>query len=1062
MAILPQNTNPLMDYVDNVVSPPLTMDGLVYNGVYAYTGVVDTLTQNKKTGYTDPNLNVTNGINNSIAFQQVQSTSWISATDFGGTNSAPVILTYNLSSTTYYNTITFDVLNVPCYVELGYYAYDTFTGLYDTWTALPGDSSFIIAGGSNIYTTTDWLRQQYIAPTTLSGVNNIALRITREQLVQSANYTTGPTNIAYSVGVGNFNIKLQITQKTDVPNSVVSGTSSITTQNRFNFAENYTFSNNPVANVFSGAKSGVYWKSGPQPTSDSIVFFYAKVSDPAPTTINRLYVNPMYSKCSFNVYYTTNTGSADPGTFVWTPIQRDFVLRKGIYEIPTVTCTYLKFEFTKLVAEPYDLPFDSVSRQINVFPYDVEEYYSSIETNIADANAVKYSPLGSSTVTQQNVSTQRLSNSTLFGYASNAVSNTDSWPSLTALNASQMGNTSTVGMNTLSSVVDPSSSYKTINENGKYNHQSYTQFLQRRFPDTRVHSYTTINIQQTWHQAYFAGIQYITAFYEKKFDDLTTTPGSFISSNGTTSGFVSQNINYVGLNPDTICLTPWYNTIDTFKSFNIAGLTTDWQSFLTDDQVLLNDTYDLIPINSKFSKATNLGTSSVIAFTQASGGQAYGVKTGPYPSSNNLAGYNDANFLPASGTALAWTGLGSTTVTGVTVTGYVSGYATVYSGMSVSGGSFATSYTFTIPNTYSPSGTQAWKLDFGTPSLGTIGYATYIPASGSSFGGFNYYFFVNAQTPGNALGVPTSGTTISAYTQYLDPNNSNAVIPGTTFSGSTVTVVSGTGSNILTITGTNSTTNGLPSNTLRFVVSGTNSVPYNLFQFGIYDKPALKWTGVVDRTNMRVSGVARILLPFTNNGTYRASLLANDQNGTQTELAYKQYGSNSLPTNTWIDLEVEAFSGTNYTNFVMQLEQTNTSVSETFYTSLLSPFYHPVRYEYITSSGATNWQPITLGINNPNSYIATISGLPASGIQVRATGLDGNVFISGISIIPKYKQSPYYADLYIDYLGTSKTNEVSSRRDIAHKPYFLLNTYPYPERFNLNNIASTVTNYYID
>ena len=129
---------------------------------------------------------------------------------------------------------------------------------------------------------------------------------------------------------------------------------------------------------------------------------------------------------------------------------------------------------------------------------------------------------------------------------------------------------------------------------------------------------------------------------------------------------------------------------------------------------------------------------------------------------------------------------------------------------------------------------------------------------------------------------------------------------------------------------------------------------------------------------------------------------------------------------------------------------------------MLSPFYHPVRYEYITSSGATNWQPITLGINDPNSYIATISGLPASGIQVRATGLDSNVFISGISIIPKYKQSPYYADLYIDYLGTSKTNEVSSRRDIAHKPYFLLNTYPYPARFNLNNIASTVTNYYID
>jgi len=75
------------------------------------------------------------------------------------------------------------------------------------------------------------------------------------------------------------------------------------------------------------------------------------------------------------------------------------------------------------------------------------------------------------------------------------------------------------------------------------------------------------------------------------------------------------------------------------------------------------------------------------------------------------------------------------------------------------------------------------------------------------------------------------------------------------------------------------------------------------------------------------------------------------------------------------------------------------------------------------------------------------------------TALDPNVYISGVSIIPQYKQNAYYANLNIDYIGSSKTNEVSMRRDISSKPYFQLNQNVYPSIFNINRISNTVNIY---
>jgi len=1033
MSILPiNNQDPSQDYVLPGAMPPLTHNGLVYNRYYAHTGVIDTLSQStQRTGYTDPNTNIINGSNNGIAFKPVLYNPWISSPQLGGTGSAPVVLTYNLSNVTYFNDIRFYVLNVPCYVEL----------LDGGLNALPGQSTFIVNGGSDINTKTDWYPLEYTSPSTLSAPSSISLRITRNKSVQTTSAT--PANIAYSVGVSSFSVQLKVLQKSDVPTGVIAGVSGIIAQNRLGFIENHSFVSNAVSNAFTA--SGTYWKSAPQPVADSVVYFYAQVGASGQTsTINRLYIDPLYSSCKFNLYFSTSSGT-NPDNFTWTPVQRDFTLRKGVYELPTINCSYLKFEFVKLMPEVYDIPFDSVQRTVNVFPYDVESFYTNLEQNIIDGNATQYSNIGNNN-NGGNTSNNNISSSTLFGYATNSISNNYAWPSLGSLATSQYGNNVTEGLNTSSFVSDPSVSYKLIDTNGNYNGQSYTDFLQRRFTDTRQHNYTQLTINHNWHQAYFTGVYSVAAFYETTYDELRATPSNITSH----LGFKSSDINYVMMSLDDYATTPWFNTIDQFSSFNIGALTTDWNSFLTDQQVLMNDSSVLSSNNYSQCSGNpigSLGSSRIISISPLASGASYYVRSNGYTTPSNILNYDEANFNSISN----WYSSTSTLSSGVFPwnSGTQSGTS---NGLSVSGGSYTASYNFTIPNVWNASGIQPFSLELGGSPFGSITFGgNYVQASGTYFEGFfQYYFLVNALVSGI--------NTVSCYTQFVNPSG-NTAIANTLVSGNTLTTT-GTGTNFVTLTGTH-TMNNVPSNTIQFTISGSSS--YNLIQLGAFNNPQSVWVSPQDRKNMRIGGAARMYLPSSNNGSYRISIFGKDiTTGSVVEITYKQYNPNTLPISTWFDLELEGFTGSNYTDFNARITQTNSAVNETFYLSMLSAFYNPVRFEYTTYSGSSNWWPITTGINDPSQFISTVSGVAASGIQLKMTALDDGVFISGVSVVPYYKQSPYYAELDIDYIGSSKTNELSSRRRVASKPLFQLNKNFYPSKFSIKQVAPNVQGYVID
>lgn len=1040
MPITPRNNDPLKDFVTPGQKPPISSDGLVYNKIYAHTGVVDTLHgTNKTSAYNDPTVNIIND-SNYIQFNPVTQTSWISDQAFSGPDSEPVVLSFYVSNDTYFNFIGLNILNVPCYLEL----------LNDDETPISDASTFVISGGSNIGTTTDWITIR-CSPVNSDGTPikilagaSIKVRITRQKVVQQLSTITNTlVDVPYSIGIKNFNIKLNIQSATDVPSV------PFVVQNKFGFIETYSKKNYDINQAIDSSKD-TYWKSEPQPVGDAIVNYYLKLgSGTTITSINRLYINPVYDSCKFNLYYTTDIGT-DPAQFVWSPVQRDFSLRSGIYEIPTVQCTYLKLEFVQLAPEVYDIPYDNITRVINVFPYDVEDYFNNIESAIIDGKSKRYSFFGSND-NRQPLYTSTYS--TMFGAATDI--NASSWPSVGELQQSQTGSTVDQPPGSSVQIIDPTISYKLINPDGTYNNQSYSQFLQRKFPNTGKHEYSQIAINHSWHQAYFVGLYYIAAFYETTaYDNIQPTLGSLISKNNNNT-FVSQDNNsYITLGTDDTATTPWFPTIDKFTGFSIAGLTTDWQSFLTDSQVLFYDpvtkaadTSSLLGNNVTipFEQISNLGKSSIIEIKPASSGTC-SVTTGDYPISTNVVSYLDANFLNGTTT---WSGLGGTTLSNTSIT--ISGVTS--SGITVSGGQYSAAYRFTLPDVYSASGTQSWMNQYGANALGTVGFGAYLTPSG----GENYYYLVNAQVP-NINDLPQVSTDLTLYTRFINPVTGQP-ISGTTVTGTSVTITSGIGSSNVTFTG-GMWPSSLPSNTVQMVISGSSSSEFKIYNLSVSQSPTSSWISPSDRNNMRVSAVARVLFPSSNNGTYRVSLLGTDYSGNTRELTYKQFNGNSLPVGTWINIEVPGYSGSNYKTFSAVIAQTDSKVRETFYLSMLSPFYHPVRYEYVTSSGSTNWIPIMAGVNNPQSVINVANpGTAASGIQVRMTALDIGVFICGLSIVPRYRNNPYYVGADIDYFGDSKTNEMSNRMPVNRKKYFLLSHEVYPTRFSIEQVANTTVSY---
>jgi len=723
-----------------------------------------------------------------------------------------------------------------------------------------------------------------------------------------------------------------------------------------------------------------------------------------PTTVDSIYIDPLYSGTVYNLYSSLDNVN-------WAPVQKDFRLKKGVFQIPSTLARYFKFEFTQLTAEPYDLPFDSIQRTIEVFPDSVDSYYTNIENAIPNIANQSYA------LSSYNPSTQtfnkKINSASIYGLA---IQNLSSVYGSTGNGAP--------GSSISPTITDPTISYKTIQDvagiGSTYNPLTDVNFLIRRFPYYGPHTYKQVNINQTWHQSYFTGIKTLFLYstnqsvqmdYTQFNDNFTVSPGSSntIINSTTTATFRSPVIasgsssviisgtGYTGKAGSQI-ITNNLKTYSQFNNFKFASLNTDWQPFLTQNQTLLNSsslsslgvtvsgaTVNSIPTNSNYGLWQITPNSTAPTYVQSA--QAGG---------SNLMTTAEAYMVSGTG----WSGPinSSSAVT----TGTISGTTSISLNSAV----------------------YSYMASYGEEDYGNVSFGASTLLGGSANA---YSFLMTASGNGSA----------TFYVVYSGAG-------GTTVTSGSVTLTGASGLNFLS-------SQPVSTNVASFAVSVTAGT-LTFSNAGFFSGIQNSWVSPLVTSGMRISAVARIYLPSTNNGTYRCSLYSGN-----TEIAHAQFSN--IPLQTWVDIEIPfCLSNStlyNYGNFSARLSQNNGS-GEAYQLAMLGIFYNPVTWQYSTDNGS-NWNWITVGVNDPFTSINTRS--TTNQIQLKATFVQDNVFLSSMELVPGYVQTPYYNTTPINYLSDAKINELDWQLTPEQRPLFQLPNFYYPTAYSISSLMNINTPY---
>lgn len=187
------------------------------------------------------------------------------------------------------------------------------------------------------------------------------------------------TAVPYSLGVRSFVVGYDIETEADIPTRPLVPGSRTTyqpiesTRDLLGSSVSYAKRENPAANL----RTGGIWRCEPQPLPYAVVNLYLDVRSISnnPTVIDRIFVDPVSSGCSVNLYYTIDTPDftqPDPWIYVvWTSVGRDFALRRGFMRFAPTRATFFKMEFTDLAPEPYDSN-QAIVRTVKMFPGGLE------------------------------------------------------------------------------------------------------------------------------------------------------------------------------------------------------------------------------------------------------------------------------------------------------------------------------------------------------------------------------------------------------------------------------------------------------------------------------------------------------------------------------------------------------------------------------------------------------------------------------------------------------------------------------------------------------------------
>lgn len=90
-----------------------------------------------------------------------------------------------------------------------------------------------------------------------------------------------------------------------------------------------------------------------------------------------LRINPQFTDNNLNPTGIVGGARTHYSDITWTPIARDYTLRKGFVFVPPTQAKFWKFEFTNLVAEIYE-SFVEMRRSVQLFPVEVVQKYQEI------------------------------------------------------------------------------------------------------------------------------------------------------------------------------------------------------------------------------------------------------------------------------------------------------------------------------------------------------------------------------------------------------------------------------------------------------------------------------------------------------------------------------------------------------------------------------------------------------------------------------------------------------------------------------------------------------------
>lgn len=342
---------------------------------------------------------------------------------------------------------------------------------------------------------------------------DIALTQTRTDrfrlLLHRIGVGTGPVDrlgvpVDYSLGVRGFNVGYRVETRADIPADdpvVAASYNSGVLGEHPPFASTVDILGSTVAYSLRERDSHQLegdglWKCEPQPINYSVIPLYADLTDSSgnPAIIDRLYLEPLASGPTLNIYTTLDSDyQDDPGHALprftntrWTPVNRDFRLRRGFYHLLPTKARWIKLEFSNLTPEPYEST-SPVIRTVRLFPTDVlSSTKNVISGNVGNAGL---SVMGSLDATLRFRDNDRPSQQTY--------RNDDS------------GYTPTEVLHTN----DPTAADRLRELSGIYNfHTWHASHAQPRFNFTRTHSYIETEIEHDQRVAYYVGLRRFEVF----------------------------------------------------------------------------------------------------------------------------------------------------------------------------------------------------------------------------------------------------------------------------------------------------------------------------------------------------------------------------------------------------------------------------------------------------------------------------------------------------------------------------------------------------------------------